>query len=340
MRRETGNRPSRKPGQRPGDRLAVYPRHDRLPAGNVAGLFPKDHVEARLSVNVASLAGREDWIPVVLRQSADGFAAEPVFFKSNLIFNLASADGLMRIPATPTASALARRITGLPFIESSVSVYLHDIPLSEARAIFHQALMSAGYFGPLSSEEIPLDEAAAGRVLAEPIWARISSPHYHASAMDGFAVRADDTLGAAPVCSVFLKVAEQASYLDTGDPLPDWADAVIPIENVEPLAEDGQASRRPRRPASIQIRSAVTPWSHVRPMGEDIVATELILPAGKLLQPVDLGAIAAAGVSTPSGHPPAPSGDPSRRHRAGHRWQLAPTWRYHRVQFDRPGCPG
>ncbi|HVN55460.1 MAG TPA: molybdopterin-binding protein, partial [Anaerolineaceae bacterium] len=178
-----------------------------------------------------------------------------------------------------------------------MSVYLHDIPLSEARSIFHQALRAAGYYGPLSAEEIPLDEAAAGRVLAEPVWARISSPHYHASAMDGFAVRAGDTLGAAPSAPVSLKVADQAVYLDTGDPLPAWADAVIPIENVEALGEDGQASAVPRRPACIRIRSAVTPWSHVRPMGEDIVATELILPPGRLLQPVDLGAIAAAGAS-------------------------------------------
>jgi molybdopterin molybdotransferase len=60
---------------------------------------PKDFVTARLEINVASLAGREDWIPVTLQRTGEGFQAKPVFFKSNLIFNLVAADGLMRIPA-------------------------------------------------------------------------------------------------------------------------------------------------------------------------------------------------------------------------------------------------
>ncbi len=178
-----------------------------------------------------------------------------------------------------------------------MGIYLHDIPLSEAKAIFRKALEEAGCWGALAAEEIPLDEQAAGRVLAAPIWAKISSPHYHASAMDGFAVRAEETAGAAPSTPVVLRYTDQSAYVDTGDPLPAWANAVIPIENVEALDEGGQISAAPRHPAAIRIRAAVTPWSHVRPMGEDIVATELVLPAGKALEPVDLGAIAAAGVT-------------------------------------------
>ncbi len=83
--------------------------------------------------------------------------------------------------------------------------------------------------------------------------------------------------------------------MDTGDPLPDWANAVIPIENVESLDANGQISSAVRSPSSIRIRASVAPWSHVRPLGEDIVATQLVLPAGHNLRPVDLGAIAAAG---------------------------------------------
>jgi molybdopterin molybdotransferase len=60
---------------------------------------PRDSVTARLEINVASVAGREDWIPVTLERSAGGLQARPVFFKSNLIFNLVNADGLMYIPA-------------------------------------------------------------------------------------------------------------------------------------------------------------------------------------------------------------------------------------------------
>ncbi len=183
-----------------------------------------------------------------------------------------------------------------------MSVYLHDIPLAEAQTRLQTALEAAGLWGVLGAEEIPLDEHALGRVLAEPLWARISSPHYHASAMDGFAVRSAETSGAQPSSPVTLSLlpahSPQAVYLDTGDPLPDAFDAVIPIENVEPLDEAGQTAADPRRPASIRIRAAVTPWSHVRPLGEDIVATQLVLPAGHVLRPVDLGAAAAAGHST------------------------------------------
>jgi len=176
-----------------------------------------------------------------------------------------------------------------------MSVYLHDVPLPEARARFDAALVEAGLRGVLEIETIPLDESALGRVLAEPVWAKISSPHYHASAMDGFAVRAKDTIGAQPSSPISLAVGPGAKYVDTGDPLPEGFDAVIPIENVESLDEGGRIIGDIRKPVSIRIRAAVTPWSSVRPMGEDIVATQLVLSAGEVLRPVDLGAIAAAG---------------------------------------------
>jgi putative molybdopterin biosynthesis protein len=178
-------------------------------------------------------------------------------------------------------------------------VYLHDLPLLEAQTRLSLALQSAGRWGVLGTETIPLDEHACGRVLAESIWAKLSSPHYHASAMDGFAVHAEDTAGASPVSPVTLSTqqGEQAFYLDTGDPLPGWSNAVIPIENIEPLTDRNKTAADPRRPVEIRIRAAVTPWSHVRPMGEDMVATQLVLPAGHTLRPVDLGAIAASGHS-------------------------------------------
>ncbi len=184
-----------------------------------------------------------------------------------------------------------------------MSVYLHDIPLPEAQARFQAALEAAHLWRVLGVETLPLDENALGRVLAEPVWARVSSPHYHAAAMDGFAVRAEDTRGAQPTSPRQLsargeRASRQAQYVDTGDPLPDWADAVIPIENTEALDEGGEITPDFRRPAAIRIRAAVTPWSHVRPMGEDIVATQLVLPAGHVLRPVDLGAMAAAGHTT------------------------------------------
>jgi putative molybdopterin biosynthesis protein len=176
-----------------------------------------------------------------------------------------------------------------------MSIYLKDIPLPEAQVRLEQALKAAGRWGLLGVEEIPLDEGATGRVLSEPVWAKISSPHYHAAAMDGFALRAEDTAGAMPTAPLTLSLAGQAVYVDTGDPLPIWANAVIPIENVEPLDEQGQLLPDSRHPAGIRIRASLPPWQHVRPLGEDIVATQLVLPAGQSLRPVDLGAIAACG---------------------------------------------
>ncbi|HQV94744.1 MAG TPA: molybdopterin biosynthesis protein [Anaerolineales bacterium] len=181
-----------------------------------------------------------------------------------------------------------------------MSIYLHDIPLPQAQSRFQQALAEADLWRLLGVGTIPLDENALGRVTAEPIWAKVSSPHYHASAMDGFAVRAEETSEAQPSSPIQLSVNSeqsptQAQYVDTGDPMPGWANAVIPIENTEALGETGRITPAVRGPSSIRIRASVAPWSHVRPLGEDIVATQLVLPVGHVLRPVDLGAIAAAG---------------------------------------------
>ncbi len=176
-----------------------------------------------------------------------------------------------------------------------MSVYLHDIPLDKAKAAFQSALEDADLWRVLAAENIPLDENALGRVLAEPIWAINSSPHYHASAMDGFAVRAQETAGATLTAPLTLEIGEQAQYVDTGDPLPDGFNSVIMIEETEALDANDEITPAIRDPKTIRIRAAVTPWKHVRPLGEDIVATQLVLPSGHILRPVDLGAIAASG---------------------------------------------
>jgi putative molybdopterin biosynthesis protein len=177
-------------------------------------------------------------------------------------------------------------------------LFLHDIPLNQAIEVFHNALNEIRKLSVLSTDEIPLDENAVGRVLSEPLFAMHNSPHYHASAMDGFAVRSLETKGALPSNPIDLELPDQAAYLDTGDPLPEWADAVIPIEHVESLDQSGKVyiGETNRKPASIRIRSSVTPWSHVRPVGEDLVIGQLILASGQKLRPADLGAAAAGGI--------------------------------------------
>ena len=189
--------------------------------------------------------------------------------------------------------------------------YLEDIPLEDAWGAFREALTAANLWHPLDAETVPLSQAH-GRVTAEAVWARLSSPHYHASAMDGYALRAEDTVGAsevAPVRFALLLAGEQGSEgagekassandsfspalaVNTGHPLPPWANAVVMIEHVQSVTlDDG-------RPG-IELRAALPPWYHVRSMGEDMVATELVLPANHRLRPVDLGALAGAGHAT------------------------------------------
>ena len=163
--------------------------------------------------------------------------------------------------------------------------YLDDIPLTDALAKFMDALKAAGATNRSGSESIPL-AGAAGRTTASPIWARRSSPHYDAAAMDGAAVRSVDTVGATETAPITLTVGEQAKWIDTGDLMPAGFDAVAMIEVVRRVDDD-----------KIELRSAVPPYHNVRPLGEDIVATELVLPEGRRLRPYDLAACAAAGLS-------------------------------------------
>ncbi len=166
--------------------------------------------------------------------------------------------------------------------------YLSDIPLDAARERFYSALREAGALAPLPPETVPLLQAR-GRVTAAPVWAATSSPHYDAAAMDGIAVRAAATTGATETTPLSLSLggrAPQAVWVDTGDPMPAGFDAVIMVEHLTRLDED-----------QVSIMAPVAPWQHVRPLGEDIAATELVLPENHTLTPADLGACAAAGLT-------------------------------------------
>ncbi|MGE5576805.1 MAG: molybdopterin biosynthesis protein [Syntrophothermus sp.] len=160
------------------------------------------------------------------------------------------------------------------------NVYLKQIPWQEALEKLFSALREAGTF-KRQVEEISAGEAF-GRVTAEPVFARISSPHYYAAAMDGIAVRAADTFGASERNPVVLA----APAVNTGEPLPSGCDAVVMIEDVQPAA-DGK----------FELIGAVAPWQNVRPIGEDIVASEMLLPENHQIRPVDVGALLAGGVT-------------------------------------------
>jgi putative molybdopterin biosynthesis protein len=126
---------------------------------------------------------------------------------------------------------------------------------------------------------------AVGRVLAEPVTARLSSPNFHAAAMDGIAVNAADTFGAHETRPKDLSIGKQAFYVNTGHVMPSGIDAVIMIEHVQEIG-NGQ----------VRIEAPAFPWQHVRKMGEDIVATEMLFARRHRITPYCVGALLSAGV--------------------------------------------
>jgi len=163
--------------------------------------------------------------------------------------------------------------------------YLDTIPLADAINKYDDALKSAHIARPLAGERVPISEAL-GRVTSEAVIAKLSSPFYHSAAMDGYAIKFIDTFGASDTKPKRLSIPSQAIAIDTGDPMPDGFDAVIMIEDVEKISE-----------AEIEILRSATPWQHVRLVGEDIVATELIISENHVIRPVDMAAMIASGHS-------------------------------------------
>lgn len=159
--------------------------------------------------------------------------------------------------------------------------YLTNVPLRKAREDYLRLLTGNG-FAP-KTEVIPVYEAC-GRVTAHAVYAHICAPHYAASAMDGVAVSARDTFGATETTPVTL-APSQYTELDTGDPIPEGMDAVIMVEDIV-KNPDG----------SITIHDAAAPWQHIRQIGEDICAGEMILASHMTVSPSAIGAMIAGGV--------------------------------------------
>jgi putative molybdopterin biosynthesis protein len=161
------------------------------------------------------------------------------------------------------------------------NIYLETIPPEEAVSRAKGALDRATLLG---TETISTHEAI-GRVTAGPIFARYSSPTFHAAAMDGIAVNAESTFSAREDSPTTLTQPEGFLFVNTGNPLPDGMNAVIMIENVVQKDE-----------TTVSIEAPAFPWQHVRRIGEDIVATELLIPQNRELMPCDIGALISAGI--------------------------------------------
>ncbi len=163
------------------------------------------------------------------------------------------------------------------------SPFIRDVPAARALDAWRSARDAAGCPARLPAIRVPVQDAA-GLVTAEPVWATRSSPPFDAAGMDGIAVRAADTIGASETTPVLLP-PDGYDVVDTGDPMPDGRDAVVMREHVHYQAEQAE------------LRAAVPPYQHVRSIGEDVSAAELLLPEGHRLRAPDLAAAAAAGAT-------------------------------------------
>jgi len=161
------------------------------------------------------------------------------------------------------------------------NIYLNMKTLKEAQEIL---LKEFPLSDVLSNEFLSVPDAV-GRVLAEPVTASLSSPNYHLSAMDGIAVKAKNTFGAGETRPKELIIGKDAFYVNTGHVLPENTDSVIMIEYVNVLDEK-----------CIEIEAPAFPWQHVRKVGEDIVATELLFPRNHVVTPYCIGALLSGGV--------------------------------------------
>jgi molybdopterin molybdotransferase len=149
---------------------------------------------------------------------------------------------------------------------------------------------------PDATETVPVT-GADGRTLAEPLDARRDVPGFDRAAMDGYAVRAEDTHGASDRSPVVLDLANggadsddgpgvrsrEAAYVHTGSPLPDGADAVVMVERTD------------ERGDRVEVDTAVPPGNDVAPAGEDVREGDRLFESGRRLRPSDLGLLKAAG---------------------------------------------
>ncbi len=162
------------------------------------------------------------------------------------------------------------------------NLYLKTTPVEEAKEIYLEALKKI--WEP-EYETVPVIEACK-RVTRHAVYAKNSSPLYNASAMDGIAVISSRTGGACETKPVRLQEGEDYVVVDTGDPIHHPYDAVIMAEDLLETEREDQ----------VEIIASAAAWQHVRPVGEDIVAGEMILPSCHRIRPIDVVVLLSAGI--------------------------------------------
>jgi putative molybdopterin biosynthesis protein len=163
------------------------------------------------------------------------------------------------------------------------NIYISNMDVNEAQRLLMD--MTEAYLDNAAFEKLPV-LASQGRISADSVFARVSSPNFNASAMDGIAVTAKATFGATEANPMRLVKEKDFIYVDTGDPVADPYDAVIMIEDIVEIDSE-----------TIEIIKSASPWQDIRPIGEDIVANEMIIPANHMIRPVDIAALLSGGIT-------------------------------------------
>ena len=161
------------------------------------------------------------------------------------------------------------------------NIYLSNITLEEAIEKFRENIN----YSENNSEKINTIDAL-DRITHAPIFAEISSPFYNSSAMDGIATKSEKTYGASEKNRIILKENVDFIHVDTGDPIPKEFDSVIMIEDLIKVDE-----------INFQIYKSAIPWQNIRPLGEDIVESQLILSSKHKIRPIDMGALLTGGIN-------------------------------------------
>ncbi len=160
------------------------------------------------------------------------------------------------------------------------NIYLDNIDLEDAIEKYSKHFVKNNH-----KDEIVLLDSALGRILSEPIYAQVSNPNFNASAMDGIAVNFCKTTLAKENCPVRLRKGIDFEYVDTGDVIKEY-DSVIMIEDVTVIDNE-----------YVEIIKPTYMWQNIRPIGEDITKTQMVLPSGSKITGRNIGSIAAAGIS-------------------------------------------
>ncbi|MCD4784470.1 MAG: molybdopterin biosynthesis protein [Candidatus Eremiobacteraeota bacterium] len=165
------------------------------------------------------------------------------------------------------------------------SLTLQMNSLNESLERWFCELEYRGFLNRNTIEKIPIADSL-NCISANTVTAAISVPHFYSASVDGIAVLSSSTFSATATTPLTLKIGEDAQFIDTGMPILPGFDAVVPIEDVKLKSIEG-----------VEITGSYAPWENVRPLGEEMAAQEVILPANHRIRSFDIAALFAGGHS-------------------------------------------